>query len=239
MKLILHTEILGNGEPLLFLHTGLQRGMTDFQFQREYFKDRYQIILPDLRGHGQSVHDDFSAFFEDSAQDLSETLSHLGVDSAHIAGCSLGALAGLFFAKRFPSKVKSLTLSGILSEQPDNWLDMQKEDIAHQAQLLKNEEAIRYFDALHKSDWRQFLELAKNDDWYPFEVTKDLEGITSPVLIMVGEGNKAETKGTLFYPSIKEDVHVSIIPFASHLVHSQQPEIYTKILEAFLNKVHS
>lgn len=78
--------------------------------------------------------------------------------------------------------------------------------------------------------------MAKDDNWYPFEVTKDLEGITSPVLFIVGEGNKDETKGALFYPSIKDDVHVSIIPFASHLVHFEQPEIYTKILEEFINK---
>ena len=49
--LILHTEIIGEGEPLVFLHTGLQTGMTDFNYQREYFKNKYKVILPDLRGH--------------------------------------------------------------------------------------------------------------------------------------------------------------------------------------------
>ncbi|WP_096185774.1 alpha/beta fold hydrolase [Evansella halocellulosilytica] len=235
--MILHTEDFGEGQPIVFLHTGLQTGLTDFEYQREYFKDKYKIVLPDLRGHGNSVEDDFTNFFEDSAKDIAETLSHLGIESTHIVGCSLGALVGLYFAKRFPSKVKSLTISGVLSKRPDNWIELQKEDVEHQSQLLKNNDALSYFENLHKSNWRQFLEMAKNENWYPFEETNDLDGIIAPILYMVGEGNKAEAKGTLFYPSIKDDVHVSIIPFASHLVHSEQPDIYTRILEKFLKKV--
>ncbi|WP_404451516.1 hypothetical protein LG329_14425 [Virgibacillus necropolis] len=45
--MILHTEIYGTGEPLVFLHTGLQTGTTDFEQQTEYFKQNYQVILPD------------------------------------------------------------------------------------------------------------------------------------------------------------------------------------------------
>ncbi|MFJ5770987.1 alpha/beta fold hydrolase [Psychrobacillus sp. NPDC093180] len=52
--MLLHTNIMGDGEPIVFLHTGLQTGMTDFEFQREYFSKDYKIVLPDLRGHGQS-----------------------------------------------------------------------------------------------------------------------------------------------------------------------------------------
>ncbi|WP_369903297.1 alpha/beta fold hydrolase [Bacillus manliponensis] len=75
--MILHTEVLGDGEPIVFLHTGLQTGLTDFEYQREYFKGKYKIILPDLRGHGNSVENDFTNFFEDSALDIAETLNNL------------------------------------------------------------------------------------------------------------------------------------------------------------------
>lgn len=54
---------------------------------------------------------------------------------------------------------------------------------------------------------------------------------------MVGEGNKGETKGAILYPQMKENVHVSIIPFASHLVHTDQPDIYTKVLDVFLQNI--
>lgn len=49
--MLLHTEVLGDGEPIVFLHTGLQTGMTDFEEQRDYFRSGFRVILPDLRGH--------------------------------------------------------------------------------------------------------------------------------------------------------------------------------------------
>ncbi len=235
--MILHTEVLGDGKPIVFLHTGLQTGLNDFIYQRDFFKDTYKIILPDLRGHGYSIEDDFSNFFEDSATDLSETLNHLKVEDAHIVGCSLGALVGLFFAKRFPHKTRSLTISGIFADKPSNWTDLHKEDVKSQSELLKNDDMVHYFNHIHQTNWRQFLDFAKDDTWYPFEETRNLNTISSPVLYMVGEGNKAETKGAITYPSIKEDIHVCILPFASHLVHTEQPEIYSTILEQFLIQV--
>jgi pimeloyl-ACP methyl ester carboxylesterase len=237
MTLILHTEVFGNGVPIVLLHTGLQTGVSDFEYQREYFKNTFKVILPDLRGHGKSFEDDFSNFFEDSATDLLETLDHLGVESAHIVGCSLGALVGLFFAKKCPYKVKSLCISGILSERPDNWLEIHNEDVEAQTQLLQHEETVKYFDSIHMSDWKQFLYMGRNEEWYPFQETNNLDGINCPVLYMVGEGNKGETKGAILYPLMKENVHVAIIPFAAHLIHSDQPEVYTKILDIFINKV--
>ena len=129
MSVLLHTEILGDGEPIVFLHSGLQTGLTDFEYQREFFKQNYKVILPDLRGHGKSVENNFSNFLADSAMDLEETLTNLHVNAAHIVGCSLGALVGLSFAKKFPEKVKSLTISGVLAQKPDNWSEMHKEDV--------------------------------------------------------------------------------------------------------------
>lgn len=80
--MILHTSIQGNGEPLLFLHTGLQTGNTDFQYQQDFFKDSYRVFAPDLRGHGHSVSHDIENFFLDSAQDLLETINHYELGSS-------------------------------------------------------------------------------------------------------------------------------------------------------------
>lgn len=43
-----------------------------------------------------------------------------------------------------------------------------------------------------------------------------------------------ETVGATLYPKVNEDIHVAIVPFAGHLVHADQPEIYTRILEEFI-----
>ncbi|WP_407272866.1 alpha/beta fold hydrolase [Radiobacillus sp. PE A8.2] len=237
--MLLHTEMFGDGEAVVFLHTGLQSGMTDFEHQREYFKHNYKVFVPDLRGHGKSETTDFSNYFEDCAQDLLETLDFYKLNKVHLVGCSLGAIVGLFFAKRNADRIKTLTLSGILHKKPDNWLEMHKEDVEFQAQLLQDEETVNYFNSVHAADWKQFIYMGREENWYPFEETGDVAAINFPTLYMVGEGNKAETKGAISYPQLNDHIHVSIIPFASHLVHSQQPEIYTRILEVFMEEGNS
>lgn len=235
--MILHSEIFGTGEPIVFLHSGLQTGLTDFEYQRNYFKEHYQVIVPDLRGHGNSVSTDLSDNFESNAKDLAETLERLGIDSAHIVGASFGALVGIVFAKRFPSKVKSLTISGVTAEKPDNWAQLREQETRNQQQIFQYEETNAYFDQLHKGDWRKLIEMGQSEEWYPFEETNDLSGIHAPILYIAGEGNPNETKGVLYYPNKHENVRVSVIPFASHLVHAEQAELHAKTLELFLSHV--
>lgn len=42
---------------------------------------------------------------------------------------------------------------------------------------------------------------------------------------MVGEGNKIEAKGAVLSSELNRQIHISVIPFAAHLVHSQQPDV--------------
>ncbi|WP_404350107.1 alpha/beta hydrolase [Sutcliffiella horikoshii] len=234
--MLLHREVLGDGEPIVFLHTGLQTGMTDFEEQRNYFQSGFKVILPDLRGHGKSSSRDLSNYYEDSASDLKETLEHLGVESAHIIGCSIGALVGLLFAKRFPEKVKTLTLSGLMTEKPANWSEIHRNMVVQQSSLLENEQVVAYFDQLHGNGWREFINLSAEEDSYPFEETCDLGGLEMPTLFMVGEENVIEAKGALNVYGLSKLFHVSVIPFGGHLVHSEQPEVYNQILNGFLRE---
>ncbi|MGD6873306.1 alpha/beta fold hydrolase [Sutcliffiella horikoshii] len=234
--MLLHTEVFGDGVPIVFLHTGLQTGMTDFEEQREYFQSEFKVILPDLRGHGKSTSQELSNYYEDSAADLKDTLDHLGVESAHIVGCSIGALVGLFFAKRFPEKVKTLTLSGMMAEKPANWSEIHLNMVEQQNSLLEDEQVGAYFEQLHGDGWREFINLAEEEDSYPFEETSDLGGLEMPTLFMVGEENANETRGVIIAPLLNKQIHVSVIPFAGHLVHSEQPEVYNQILKRFLKK---
>ncbi|MGI8313563.1 alpha/beta fold hydrolase [Halobacillus mangrovi] len=231
----LHTSVKGEGDPIVFLHTGLQTGETDFQYQSEYLSNYYQVLLPDLRGHGNSFSDDFSDFFEDSAKDLEETLDGHHIDSVHLVGCSLGALVGIFFAQLYPNRVKSLCLSGVLPEKPAKWRYMHRQDVERQRRLLRNEEQVQYFNQLHNTNWREFIYLARDEEWYPFAQTKAVKELQVPILYLTGENNYYEIKGVSIYGEC-EHVHVAVLPFAGHLVHQDQPELYTSILEQFIKR---
>ncbi|MFF2753989.1 alpha/beta fold hydrolase [Psychrobacillus sp. NPDC058041] len=232
--LILHTSILGKGKPVVFLHTGLQTGLTDFEFQREYFSKNYQVFSPDLRGHGQSKTNYIQNFFEDCAKDLLETINYHNLKTIHLVGCSLGALVAIKFAKMYPERMNTLSISGIMPVRPSNWLEIHEQDVESQANVLNSQEVTNYFDQLHASDWKQFIYKGRDEGWYPFDDVNELKEFNFPVLFMVGEGNQNETIGATLLPRLNKNVHVAIIPFASHLVHINQPKIYTDVLEEFI-----
>lgn len=235
--MILHTERFGSGEPILFLHSGLQTGATDFVYQQKYFTEKYRVIAADLRGHGKSKAADFSNYLEDSAQDVIDTLADLNLDAVHIIGASLGALVGLFVAKRYPDSVKSLTISGVIPKQPDDWAEISAEDAKKRAAFLADEKIVAYFDELHESNWQEILGMSEQENWYPYAETKDLSTLSMPVLYLAGEAHAYEVEGAQIYSGMNEQIHVSIIPFAAHHVHVEQARIYTKIVAEFYKKL--
>ncbi|ELK46373.1 MULTISPECIES: alpha/beta hydrolase [unclassified Halobacillus] len=231
----LYTNIQGEGDPLVFLHSGLQTGSSDFQKHAEHFSKSFKVIRPDLRGHGNSFSGDFTNYFEDAGEDLKETLDGLKLDSVHIAASSLGSLAALSFACKYPECVKSLTISGIQAVKPKKWSDMHRQEVDHQRKLLREEAFVQYFNQLHNTNWRELIYLSREENWYPFYLTKALPGIGVPTLYLAGEQNGPEVKAAHLFSGY-DHIHTAVLPFAGHLVHNDQPEWYINLLERFLSE---
>lgn len=102
-------EILGDGPPVVLLHP--------FPAHHELWlpaaqalSSRYRLILPDLRGHGESDVGEGPATMEKHAADLARLLDHLEVGRAAFAGVSIGGYLLFEFWRRFPLRVAALAL---------------------------------------------------------------------------------------------------------------------------------
>jgi pimeloyl-ACP methyl ester carboxylesterase len=100
-------------DAMLFLHFG---GANLLMWQRVIpaFKDRYHLILVDLRDHGKSDKPQAGDNIDQMACDLIGVLDYLQVKQVHIIGSSLGAEVGLSLAANYPEQVKSLVCDGAL-----------------------------------------------------------------------------------------------------------------------------
>lgn len=81
--------VQGDGSPLVLLHPV----PTNHRFWLELaplLTPRYKVILPDLRGHGQSEAGDGPITMEKLAQDIIRLLDELRISRAFFAGCSIG-----------------------------------------------------------------------------------------------------------------------------------------------------
>ncbi|SDK78210.1 Pimeloyl-ACP methyl ester carboxylesterase [Methylophilus rhizosphaerae] len=102
----LHYQILGQGQPLVFLH-GLFGSGDNWGAIARYFSQHYQVNSVDLRNHGCSPHSDTQTYPE-MAGDLLDTLNALGADQIHLLGHSFGGKVAMQFATQYPQRVNKL-----------------------------------------------------------------------------------------------------------------------------------
>jgi pimeloyl-ACP methyl ester carboxylesterase len=107
----LHYETLGRGEPLIILH-GLFGSGANWRSIAQRLADTWQVILPDLRNHGDSPHAPTNRY-QDIAGDTLALMDRLGLARAHLLGHSLGGKAAMLLASRAPERIDSLTVVDI------------------------------------------------------------------------------------------------------------------------------
>lgn len=108
---LLHSLVLGSGEPLLILHGFLGMG-DNWKSLGSKFAERYQVHLIDQRNHGRSFHtEDFS--YELMVEDLLAYMEHHGLEKAHLLGHSMGGKTAMLFAVTHPERMGKLVVADI------------------------------------------------------------------------------------------------------------------------------
>jgi 3-oxoadipate enol-lactonase len=113
-------ERRGKGTPLVLLH-GFPLDHHLWDEVVPLLEDTFDIILPDLRGFGESTTVDSPYSMDDYASDIAGLLDQLGIQKAAIVGHSMGGYAALAFVRRYPERVSGLGLvsSQVLADAPE------------------------------------------------------------------------------------------------------------------------
>ncbi|MDE3741516.1 alpha/beta fold hydrolase [Maribacter polysaccharolyticus] len=112
MNPILHSNILGAGQPLLILHGFL--GMSDNwkTLGTQYAKQGLQVHLIDQRNHGRSFHaEEFN--YDILAEDLKKYIDHHHLKEVIVLGHSMGGKTAMQFAMSYPSLLGKLIVADI------------------------------------------------------------------------------------------------------------------------------
>lgn len=111
MNKLLHSKILGSGEPLLIIHGFLGMG-DNWKTLARRFSENYEVHLIDQRNHGRSFHaDDFS--YEILVDDLLQYVNHHQLKKVNLLGHSMGGKTAMLFAVSYPEKVNKLMVADI------------------------------------------------------------------------------------------------------------------------------
>jgi len=102
-------EVLGSGPPVVLLHP--------FPVNHEFWMSsaqplasNYRLILPDLRGHGDSGIGEGPATMAKHAADVARVCDQEGVGRAVFVGVSIGGYLLFEFWRRYPGRIAALGL---------------------------------------------------------------------------------------------------------------------------------
>jgi 3-oxoadipate enol-lactonase len=102
-------EVLGSGQPVVLLHP-FPANHDLWRPAAQAVVSRYRVILPDLRGHGDSGIGEGPATMEKHAADLARILDHEEVGRAPFVGVSIGGYVLFEFWRKYRARVEALAL---------------------------------------------------------------------------------------------------------------------------------
>ncbi|HZH88809.1 MAG TPA: alpha/beta hydrolase [Chitinophagaceae bacterium] len=221
------------------------------------FKEEFNVLLIDLRGHGDSSTNSKNSkkqsyTFEIITNDIIEVLNHLEIEKSHFVGISLGTILIRDLAERRPDMVESMVMGGAvlkLNTRSKILLGFGNvfKSIVPYILLYKLFAFVIMPKKNHKESRLIFVEEAKKlyqkefVRW--FKMTAELSpllrffrlnDIKIPTLYVMGEEDH------LFLPSIKKVIanHVNstlhVIKNCGHVVNVEQPIEFNNEVISFL-----
>jgi pimeloyl-ACP methyl ester carboxylesterase len=199
----------GTGDPILLVHgfaSSLQVNWVVPGWAKVLNDAGYRVIALDNRGHGQSSKSynprDYAP--EKMAGDAAALLAHLGVESAHVMGYSMGARISAFLALAEPQLVATLVFGGLgigMVEGVGDWDPIADALLAPDPGAIEHSrgKAFRAFADQTKSDRRALAACISTSRTLLSE--DEVARIAQPTLVAVGTdddiGGSAEELASL------------------------------------------
>ncbi len=238
----IHYEAHGQG-PAIMLSHGYSATCRMWDGQIAALKDRWQVIVWDMRGHGQSDYPTDPAAYSEEATvaDMAAILHACDVERSVIGGLSLGGYMSLAFHLAHPAMTRALMIfdTGPGFRNADareawNQRARQRADDLDSSGLA----ALGTSDEVRMSQHRNASGLAgaargmltQRDD----AVMELLETIAVPSLVLVGSEDRSFLAATDYMARKIPGAAKVVIEGAGHAANLHRPAEFNRAVEAFL-----
>lgn len=99
----------GRGAPLVLIH-GYPLDRSIWDEVAPLLESDFELIIPDLRGFGESDAMEADNSIVDYASDIAGLLTHLKISKAYVAGHSMGGYVALAFARMYEERLRGLAM---------------------------------------------------------------------------------------------------------------------------------
>ena len=244
----IYYEVYGEGRPLVLLHGAFYTiDMNWSQLIPELSKTR-KIIAIEMQGHGHTPYSDRKLSITTLASDVEGVMDYLKIDSADVAGFSMGGSVAYQFAVQSPKRLRKLVIISS-TYKSSGWLPVVNSGFKDfKPEFFDNTPIKTAYDAEapDKTKWRKFLEQMFAFAEVPFNVgDSNISKITAPVLIISGDNDgldKVELAKTyqLLGGGVSADLapmpksQLAIVPSQGHVSLMMQTTTILNYLNGFL-----
>ncbi len=241
-------EVYGEGRPIVLLHGAFYTiEMNWAQLIPELSKTR-KVIAIEMQGHGHSPFSDRKLDLVTLASDVAGVMDYLKVDSADVAGYSMGGSVAYQLTIQNPKRVRKLVIISSTYKSTGWRPEVTNAFKGFKPEFLTNTPLETGYDAVapDKTKWTKFVEQMIAFAGTPFDMgDSNIAKITSPVLIISGDNDgldKVELMKTyqLLGGGLAADLspmpksHLAIVPSQSHVGLMMQTKTILGYLDDFL-----
>ena len=185
-------EVYGAGKPLVLLHGAFYTiEMNWAPLIPELSKTR-KVIAIEMQGHGHTPFSDRDLSITTLASDVEKVMDYLKIDSADVAGFSMGGSVAYQFAVQSPKRLRKLVIISS-TYKTSGWLPIVNGAFKDfKPEFFDNTPIQTAYDAVapDKTKWRKFLEQMFAFVKVPFNVgDSNISKIAAPVLIISGDND--------------------------------------------------
>lgn len=243
-------EVRGEGEPLL-LHHGYTASRVNWMPVAERLQARYQIILMECRGTGQSEHTPEGYTLEQYAADVVGMLDHLGLEKVSFAGHSMGGGIGYLLALEHKARLERLILMAPIPAEGVGEItpELREQRLAERRRgdreaILARYRAMQFREDVETEEW--FIDRAEHilsvsdghfergaESMRDLDVAHRLPEITTPTLMIAGAVDsllEANLKDFMNLPNAT----LEVLSRAGHEVAVHEPDRVAAAIDSFM-----
>lgn len=246
----------GRGFPLVMLHGFTGSGLG---WNIQPFADQFEVIAPDLLGHGESevpLHANRYSI-KAAARDMIALCDSLRLEQINLLGYSMGGRLALYLAVNYPQRIHKLILEsaspGLKTEAEQAERRQRDEALADRIEADGMEAFVDYWESLplwasQTNKMKAHLRAERLNNT-PRGLAHSLRGmgtgaqpslwnnlpdVNLPVLLMAGAlDTKFAATNQQMHAALPQS-HLEIVPDAGHTIHLEKPEIFEKLVMEFL-----
>jgi len=250
-------EDQGIGDVVVFIH-GQPFNRSMWNYQSQVFSKTNRLIIPDLRGYGESATTEPMVLLDELALDIIYLLNELDIPEAVFVGLSMGGQIAFEIYRLAPHLVKGLVLADTDAKAEDTTSYLNRKALAKRLltdgmgkytienignYLCENtfhtkQEVVDHLSEMMTSTDAAGAAAVQLGRAERRDHSAILSNIDFPTLLIVGDQDVFTPVATAGYMQARiSGAELSIIKNAGHMPNMEQPEQFNQLLKDYLDKI--